>query len=274
MTTNKEQNDINIGEAASRYLTTIPEEKRPTSQHEIHKFVRWYGSNRIFSQISAAEVSNFAERLSQTDSDAARKIDFVKDFLAFAKKEGWCKGNLATGIKINKNSRSKTVGPVRKVVNAPVPLTQVKYDELTVELSNLKTRRIEVIGDIQKAAADKDFKENAPFHAAREQKSLIDGKIMEIEESLALAVIVDEQQGTSHAVSIGDTIVLEALAMNQEFRYMLVNPKEVEPSKGKISIASPVGKAALGKLQGDTIEVTVPSGKMKYRINQIERITG
>ncbi len=267
MTTNE---NVTLGEASNLYLSTVKEDVRAQSLQEISRFVRWYGRERPFAGLTADEVGNYADRLAQTDADAARKLDFIKAFLVAARKEGWHKDNLSLSIKVKK-TRAKTVGPTRKVAPEPVPLTQAKYDELSVELANLRTRRIEVIGDITRAAADKDFRENAPFHAAREQKSMIEGKIMEIEETLANAVITQENNVKSHVICVGDTLVLEQQGTSQPMQYKLVNPKEVDPSHGKISVTSPVGKAALGRKEGETIEVTVPSGKRYYCIKQILR---
>ena len=150
-------------------------------------------------------------------------------------------------------------------------MTKAKYDELTVELTTLQAKRLEVIVDIQRAAADKDFKENAPFHAAREQKGHIEGRIMEIDETLAFAAITEEVIEKAQIVCIGDTIILEAVASQQELRYKLVNPKEVAPSKGMISTVSPIGRAVVGKTEGEMVLVVVPAGKLQYRIKRIER---
>lgn len=271
MTTGDTQNGLHLQEATSRYLATLTEDRRAGAQQEIHRFARWYGGwEGPFQGITASAVSNYAENLAQTDGESASKIEAFKAFLVYAKKQGWSGENLVLGLNIKK-SKSKTRGPARKIVREPVPLSQARYDELTNELVNLKNRRIETIGDIQRAAADKDFKENAPFHAAREQKSLLEGKIMEIEETLAMAVITEHQQAQSQAICVGDTIVLESHDSPVELRYTLVNPKEVQPSKGKISVASPVGKAVLGKSEGETVVVNVPSGTRQYLIKKIER---
>jgi transcription elongation factor GreA len=204
------------------------------------------------------------------DTDFASKLEPLRAFLAFVRKEKWNPENLAVGIKIKK-SKSRNTGPSQKLKREPVPMTQGKYDELTVELTNLRARRTQVIADVQRAAADKDFKENAPFHAAREQKAHIDGRIMEVEEMLGSAVIIGETKETVQVVCVGDTVVLEIVSSGQEMRYKIVNPKEVSPARGMISTISPIGKAALGKSEGETFEVAAPAGKLQCRIKKIER---
>ena len=112
-------------------------------------------------------------------------------------------------------------------------MTQKAFDEIEVELKTLSEKRLAIIEDIKRAAADKDFKENAPYHAAREQKSLIDGKIMELEEMISTAVIIEENHNNTHTAAIGGTVILQDLTSGKEFRYTLVGPREVNPPKVK-----------------------------------------
>jgi transcription elongation factor GreA len=261
---------LTLEEAVGAYLATLPEEQRGANRQETRNFVRQFGSERLVAEIKGFEVSNYTERLAQNDRNFGEKIEPVRAFLTYVKKEKWNKENLATAIKIKK-SKVKTVGPTQKMKRDPVPLTKEKYDELTAELDTLRAKRLEVIADIQRAAADKDLKENAPYHAAREQKGHIEGRIIELDETIACAVITDGTQKYSRTICIGDIVVIETLEHQKELRYKLVNPKEVSPPKGLISVISPVGKAILGKVEGDVVEVTVPVGKIQYRIKKVER---
>ena len=259
-----------LGEAASRFLTQLPLEDRSNSQQEIYKFVRWYGWERTFNGLSAPEVANYAEHLSQSDTDYASKLDVVRAFLAHARKEGWSKGNLAVHLKARKG-KTKVRAASRQTRQEPVSLTQQGYDELQAELAVLREKRRQIIDDIRRAAADKDFRENAPLDAAREQRGHIEGRIMELEGILNAAVVIDEKREATTRVDIGNTIVLQDLTSGEEVRYTLVSPREVDPTSGKISNASPIGKAAIGKSQGDTIEVTVPAGKLRYQVKEVKR---
>jgi len=270
MTTNNERIDMTLGEAASRYLATVDKSQQAVYHQEVFKFVRWFGAERTVNGLEASEVSIYAERLAQMDTDAATKLEPIRAFLAYIRKQKWNPDNLAIGIKVKK-AKSKNMGPAQKVDREPIPMTKAKYDELAVEMKILQAKRIEVIAEIQRAAADKDFRENAPFHAAREQKGHIEGRIMEIDETLARAVITEDLKEKAQIVCVGDTIVLEVVPTQQELRYKLVNPKEVAPSKGMISTISPIGKAVIGKAAGELVLVAVPSGKLQYRIKKIER---
>ena len=128
-----------------------------------------------------------------------------------------------------------------------------------------------MIDDMRRAAADKDFRENAPLDAAKEQRGHLEGRIMELEEILRSAEIIEEQSGVSQGVSLSDSVVLQDLTSGEEVRYTLVSPEEVDPSRGRISVASPIGKAITGKGVGDIVEVTAPAGRLRYQIKQIER---
>ena len=262
--------NISLGEAAGRFLAGLPVEDRGTSQQEIYKFVRWYGWERPFTRLTAPELANYAERISQSDTDYIRKLEMIRAFLVYAKKEGWRQDNLAIHLKARK-VKSNIRASVRKNKLESVKLTQEGYDELKAELAALQSRRPQIIDDIRRAAADKDFRENAPLDAAREQRGQLEGRVMELEEILSSAVIIDEKRKEAPRVNIGDSIVLQDLASGEELYYKLVNPREVDATRGKISGASPIGKATIGKGQGEVVEVNVPAGKRRYQIKQIER---
>ncbi len=258
-----------LGEAASRFLANLPPEERGMSQQEIHKFVRWYGGERPFAGLTAPEVANYAEHLSLSDTDYIRKLELIRAFLVYTKKEGWSKGNLAIHLKAKKGKtgfRSSS----RRGLPQTIPLTQQGYAELEAELAALKGKRPQAIDEMRRAAADKDFRENAPLEAAREQRGYLEGRIRELEEALKSAVVIDGKQKAALKVNIGDSVILRDLASGEELRYTLVSPREVDPTKGKISVASPIGKAIIGHGQGEVIEVTVPAGKLRYEITQIE----
>ncbi|HXX59623.1 MAG TPA: transcription elongation factor GreA [Dehalococcoidales bacterium] len=262
--------ELTLEEAVGRYIATLAEEKKPEFRQEIRNFVRQFGSERLIGQIKGFEVSNYTERLAQNDRDFGNKIEPVRAFLTYVKKQKWNAENLAAAIKVKK-VKIKTVGPTQKMNRDPIPLTREKFEEMTAELATLRAKRVEVIADIQRAAADKDLKENAPYHAAREQKGLIEGRIIELDETLACAVITDSSGNNTRFICVGDNVVIEAVESKQELRFKLVNPKEVAPSKSMISVVSPVGKAVLGKAEGDEVTVTVPSGKMIYRVKKVEK---
>ena len=258
-----------LGEAASRFLANLPPEERGMSQQEVYKFIRWYGGERLFAGLTAPEVANYAEQLSLSDTDYLRKLELIRAFLVYAKKEEWSKSNLATHLKA-KRGKTRFRSSSKQGLPQTISLTQQGYAELEAELAALKSKRPQAIDEMRKAAADKDFRENAPLEAVREQRGHLEGRIRELEEALKSAVVIDKQEVTNK-VSIGDSIILRDLASGEELRYTLVSPTEVDLTKGKISIASPIGKAIIGRGQGEVIEVIAPAGKLRYQIKQIER---
>jgi len=258
-----------LGEAASRFLANLSPEERGMSQQEIYKFIRWYGGERPLAGLTAPEVANYAEQLSLSDTDYLRKLELLRAFLVYAKKAGWSKSNLGIHLKARKG-KPRFRASSRRGLPQTISLTQQGYAELEAELAALKGKRPQAIDEMRRAAADKDFRENAPLEAAREQRGHLEGRIRELEEALKSAVVIDEKQKATLKVSIGDSVILCHLASGEELRYTLVSPREVDPTKGKISIVSPIGKAIIGHGQGEVIEVTAPAGKLRYQIKQIE----
>jgi transcription elongation factor GreA len=267
---NGESQSLSLGEAASRFLVSLSPEAREVSQQEVYRFARWYGWERPFAELTAPDIANYAERLSLSDADYTKKLELIRGFLVYAKKEGWSKSNLAIHLRPKKVKPSPRALP-RQGLPEAVSLTQQGYAELEAELAALRDKRPQVIDEMRKAAADKDFRENAPLGAAREQRGQLEGRIRELEETLKLATVIDDRQESTSKVSVGDSIILRDLASGEELRYMLVNPREVDPTRGKISSASPIGKAVIGRGRGEIVEVAAPVGKLRYQIKQVER---
>ncbi len=224
----------------------------------------------VFQARQPHQVEHYAEQVSVSETDYARKLELVRAFLAYAKKAGWTRTNLGTHLKTRKGKPTTMVAGGRGLPEA-VSLTRQSHDEMSAELEALKKRSRELVVEMQRAAADKDFRENAPLQAAREERGHIDGRIKELEETLKMATIIGEKKEPAVKTIVGDSIVLEDLTSGEELRYMIVDPREVDPARGKISTASPLGKALLGRKGGDTVEINVPAGRLRYRIRRVER---
>jgi transcription elongation factor GreA len=256
---NIEQNHT-LAEVTEAFLSRLPPEERGKIQAEVFKFVRWLGSSRQLKDINPVDVASYGEQISPS---AAKPI---KSFLTYIQKQGFSTTNLAPHLKVKKSS-SKTVS-VWQGSPVQATLTVQGYAKLEKELANLKNQRSQVIEEIQKAAADKDFRENAPLAAAREQKSHVEGRIKEIEAVLNQAKIMREDQDATRA-KFGYTVLLRDLSSGKESSYTLVDPREANPAKGKLSVASPLGKAILDKERGQTVEVAAPAGIFSCRIENI-----
>ncbi|MFC2006497.1 GreA/GreB family elongation factor, partial [Chloroflexota bacterium] len=261
--------ELSLGEAVSRFLAGLPPEERGARQQEIYKFIRWFGLERTFAKLTAAEVANYAEQLSISDTDYARKLELIRAFLAAAKKKEWSKTNLAVHLKAKKG-KTRLQSPSKRHSPEAILLTQQGYTDLEAELVVLQGKRLEAIDEIRRAAADKDFRENVPLQAAREARGQLEGRIMELEETMRLAVVIDEKQKAPPGVNIGDSVTICDVDSGEELHYMLVSPREVDPTRCKISSDSPIGRAIIGKGQGEMVEVVVPAGKLHYQIKQVE----
>ena len=258
----------NLGEASSYFLADLAAEDKGTSQQELYRFVRWFGGERSLTGLTAAEVGNYAEQLSLSDTDYTRKLELVRAFLVYARKKGWSKTNLSVHLRTRKGKSIPHSSPVPKQKET-VFLSRQGYIEMENELEVLKAKRLDAIEEVRRAAADKDFRENVPLDAARERRGKIEGQIMELENTLKSAVITDETANNTDNIGVGNSIVLLNLDSGEEVRYTLVNPREVNAGSGKISSASPIGKSVIGKRQGEVVEAVVPAGRLRYQIKQI-----
>jgi len=145
-----------------------------------------------------------------------------------------------------------------------IVITRQGYEDAKNKLEQLKREQPLVREEITRAAADKDFKENAPFHAAREKMSYLKGEIQRLEDTLRLAKIVESKEGSQ--IGLGDTVIIENLDDEERSTYTLVGPREANMREGKVSISSPLGQALMGTSVGDTVDVKAPSGVFSYSI--------
>ncbi len=148
-------------------------------------------------------------------------------------------------------------------------LTQAGKEALENELRYLKReKRLEVSARIKEAITLGDLSENSEYNEAKNEQASVEKKITEMEELLNNAVII-ESSGNIETVSLGSTVVLKDLEYKEYVEYTLVGSTEADPRKGRLSNESPVGRAIIGLSKGDTVEVNVPAGVLKYRIEEI-----
>lgn len=258
-----------LRQIATQFLLTLPSEQRLEAQQEVYKFVRWYGEERPLSKLTIPEVANYTEQITSSTTEPAEKLGIVKTFLAYGHKQGLTKTNLATHLKIKKTP-SKSASPSRRHYRKTAMLTAQGYANLQAELTALRNKRPLIAEELRKAAADKDFRENAPLEATREYQGQLEARIKKLELTLSMATVMDEKQDTNHEITIGDTVVLQDLASGEQAVYTLVDSSEANPSEGKISVASPIGQALLGQQKDDKVDVIAPAGILHYQIEDIK----
>ena len=151
-----------------------------------------------------------------------------------------------------------------------VLLTEEGYQKLEEELKYLKgTKKMEVAERIKVAREFGDISENSEYDEAKNEQAQLEAKIVELENTLRTAKIVDKI--STKSVGIGVTVTLYDYEFKENVEYKIVPATEVDVISGKISIESPVGKALFGKKKGDEIEVEIPDGIAKYRIEEIKK---
>ena len=259
---------VSLLEAATRYVASLKEEARAAAQAEVNRFVRWYGANRLTGEMRGHDVSLYSEELGPATADAKRRADRVREFLSFLKKKGMTPVSLAPHLRLKKNTRAAVSGAEGQRV---VEVTAEGHEALKGELETLKAQRPQVREEIRRAMLDKDFRENAPLDAAKDKQGHLEARIREIEATLKDAVIVERAAAGGSRVRIGSTVEVTNLKSGALQRYTIVGANEGNAAQGKISNASPIGKALIDASEGQEVEVSVPAGVIRFRIEKIER---
>jgi transcription elongation factor GreA len=152
------------------------------------------------------------------------------------------------------------------VNNKPVYLSREGLERLRAELQELvEVRRPEIAARIQEAKGHGDLTENAEYEEAKNEQAFVEGRIQQLEALIKSAQIIDDEPRSSDHVQIGSTVVVRDQDGNEQ-TFTIVGWAEARPSEGKISNESPVGRALLGRRQGDQVVVRVPAGDVSYTI--------
>ena len=153
-----------------------------------------------------------------------------------------------------------------------VYLTREGFEKLRDELEKLKTtERRKIAKAIQEARLQGDISENAEYDAAKDAQAHCEKRIADLETKLAQVRIIENENIPADKVFIGAKVDLKDLETDEAMKYLLVSPEESNYEENKISITSPVGKGLLGHKEGETVEITVPAGKLRYKILKITR---
>ena len=154
-----------------------------------------------------------------------------------------------------------------------IPMTPAGHAALTEEYRHRTSEeRPRIVRDISEARAHGDLSENAEYHAAKEQQSLNEGRIQELEALLALADIIDVKKLSGSTVKFGATVKIVDEDTEEERQYAIVGDTEANASKGRISISSPVARAMIGKEKGDSFEVISPGGAKTFEILEVKYV--
>jgi transcription elongation factor GreA len=148
-----------------------------------------------------------------------------------------------------------------------LPITQEGFDKLVKEIENLKkVERPAIIVLVAEARAQGDISENAEYHAAREKQSYIQTRIEYLEDVIARSRVIAADTPKPDTIVFGCKVKVKDIVDGEEDEYILVGAGEADPSCGKISTASPIGKALIGRKTNDIVQVTTPGGRCKLKI--------
>lgn len=148
-------------------------------------------------------------------------------------------------------------------------ITEEGLEKLKAELAEMKERRIKVADAIEYARSLGDLKENAEYHAAKEEQAMLHAKIKDVEDKVSRSVILDTSELDNGKAYVGATVKIRNKKNDRETTYQLVSPVEADMENGKISIQSPVGKSLLGKAVGEIAEVNAPAGLIEFELLDI-----
>jgi transcription elongation factor GreA len=152
-----------------------------------------------------------------------------------------------------------------------IPMTASGYKALEDEINHLKNvERHEIIKLISEARAHGDLSENAEYHAAKERQAFIEGRVIELEDKLGRADVIDVSKLSGSTVKFGATITLVDEDTDEERKFQIVGDHEADAKNGRISVSSPIARALIGKAKGDSVEVAAPGGARSYEILKVE----
>jgi transcription elongation factor GreA len=162
--------------------------------------------------------------------------------------------------------KSEAEGPMEKI-----PMTEAGYVTLTNELKHRQqVERPRIIQQITEARSHGDLSENAEYHAAKEQQSLNEGQIAELEDKLARAEIIDVSKLSGETIKFGAIVTLVDEDTEEKRVWQIVGEPEADAKQGRISITSPLARALIGKAKGASVEVVTPGGAKAYEVKKVE----
>ena len=268
------------------YTNRMRKSRKETIKTDLSSFIQWltisldnksYDENTNLENINLNIIEPFfieqyvkLTNLKHSNQNASKKLTVARDYLNYIHTEGFTESNLGNHIRNKKGRRSGSVSLKSKVHEGDiVEISKEYHDSLEKELNVKYKERENVVVDINKAAADKDFRENAPLEAAREKQGLIESQIKTIEETLRKSVIINTKKSNrkNKIAQIGSKVTL--IKENKRTKINLVASPEADVNLSKISLESPLGKAIMGKGENDHVTVSAPAGEIEYTIIKI-----
>ena len=275
---------ISAGDASAHFLNAIEPEQARDERPEVERFVEWLGAARPMANLGGAEIEAYLrERFPGAfggggdgggivhDEASAAAIEPLRAFLAYASRLAFTDENLVPHLRLGDHAGGARggAGAAAELGGQAYYVTIEGLAALERELDELKARRPEIAAELRAAMADKDFRENAPLDAARDQQAHLEARIRAIEDQLRHAAIIDPEAKAGRA-NVGSRVTVLNLDANREQTFQLVGSNEVDTAGGKISVESPVGSAVIDHAAGDEVVVRAPAGPVRLRLLEVE----
>ncbi len=233
----------------------------------IRAFLEEFGMDRGMDTLTGEEVTAYArEHAPESPSD----LEPLRAFLAYCSRLAFTDTNLVPFLQLGPASGGARggQGAAAELGGEAFYVTLDGLKRLEAQLQEEKAKRPLIAEKLREAMADKDFRENAPLDAARDEQAHVEMRIRDLEYKVRNAVIIDEETKAGRA-NVGSVVKVVNLTTQKEQEFTLVSPTEVDPKSGKISIQSPVGVAVMNHVEGDEVTVNAPSGPIQFRIAEI-----
>jgi transcription elongation factor GreA len=259
-----------LNQVIATYLSTLPTSQREVTARELSRFSRWLGPDTPVAAITPVDVSRYQEQFSESSVDLNGRLEPVKTFLTSLKTQKLTPVNLGAFVRLKRATTKRRASENVQAEPEEVRITEEGFELLKAELDRLENEvRPQATDDLRRAAADKDFRENAPYDAAKQKLSEIQGRINDIRKTLSAASIYTAE--STETVDLGMSVTLHSLLEDEQVIYTIVGPGEVSPREGRISLQSPIGRALADRRVGEVVDVETPAGVHTYRIENIER---
>lgn len=259
---------ITTVEAVAHWVNTLEPERARDDLPEVERFVAWFGQHRALDTLSPGDVARYValeqERLGE--ADPLTHLETLRAFFAYTTRLSFTDSDIVPALNL-----PGAPAPAAAIDQLGGDAYYVTIDGLAAlerEIEELRAQRPDIADQLRAAMADKDFRENAPLDAARDAQAHLEARIRAIEHQLRHAVIIDADTKAGRA-NVGSTIRVLNLRAGREQIFHLVSPNEVDPSNGKISVESPVGRAVINHRPGDEVTVKAPAGELHLRVLEV-----
>lgn len=288
MTASLPSEPVRLGQVLEDFRPVAPPEAFP----RLRRFVTFIGATSTLEFVQAFKIEEFLKQQVSTSTPPRLYMEALKAYFAFAQKAGHIGADpmknvrlpRATGIAATEARRTAAAAAAGANPAAPAVtpmasrtveveyISRARQQEMIAELDRLKVdERQRISALLEEAIKDGDLSENAGYDDAKMRQGLLEARIRELEDKLRRAALIEDQDVDVATVGVGSRVTLRDLQDDEDVEYTLVGPEETDPARFRISHRSPVGKALLGKRQGEEADVTTPGGIHRFRIVLVER---